>query len=70
MKDFDDFLSTFTEQDAKAVSQEVIAQALRGKEDLPMNDRVVILTSVMASLSLWKEMTRRYHDWLTSQEQR
>ncbi len=67
MKPFDDFLSTFTEKDAAALSQEVIDRVCKGKESLPMNDRIVLLASVQATLLMWEGLTRKYHDWLSSQ---
>lgn len=67
MKSFDDFLSTFSEEDAAVMSQEVIARACKGKESLPLNDRVVLLASMQATMLLWKDLTRKYHDWLSSQ---
>lgn len=49
------------------MSQEVIAHACKGKESLPLNDRVVLLASMQATMLLWKDLTRKYHDWLSSQ---
>ena len=67
MKSFDEFLSTFTEEDAAVMSQEVISRVCKGKESLPMNDRVVLLASMQATMLLWKDLTRKYQEWLSDQ---
>lgn len=70
LKSFDEFLSSeFTEEDAAKVENEAMTALDPNLKKLPMEQKLAIIAGIQVNSVLFKEILRRYHNWLSQQLQ-
>lgn len=70
LKSFDEFLSTeFSEEDAAKVANEALTTLDPNLKQLPMEQKLAMIAGIQVNSAFFKEILRKYHNWLTQQLQ-